>query len=304
VQFNESESEWTVDELAARVSEAEVLITGWGSARLTESVLARASHLKLVSHSAGSVKFLLDEKLFARGIRVTTAGAAMITPVSEMTAMMCLLMLRPVHKLDAAMRAGQSWAELKVVGVGDELSSQTVGIVGAGQIGKRVIQLLRAWDINVSVYDPYYTQEQAAAACVRRCESLDDLLSSCRIITLHAPILPETKHMIGAAQLAKMRDGAILINTARAWLVDMDVLATELKQGRISVATDVFDEEPLTPANPWRNMPNTFITPHIASYTHQAFRRQGRYAVEETQRFLRGDAMKWEVTASMLKTMA
>lgn len=304
VRFNDSEAEWNSEELAARVPDTDVLITGWGSARITDGVLGKANKLKLVAHSAGSVKFLLDEKLFDRGIRVCTSAAAMVSPVSEMTAMMCLLMLRPLHKIDAAMRAGGSWAELKVTGVYDELSSQTVGVVGAGQIGKRVIHLLRAWDIPVKVFDPFYTEAQAEAAGAMRCSSLDELLPQCRLVTLHAPILPETKHMIGAKQLALMPTGSILINTARAWLVDMPALAAELRAGRLQAATDVFDTEPLPVDDPWRSMPNSFITPHIASYTKQAFLRQGRFAVEETARFTKGENLKWEVTAPMLKTMA
>ncbi len=134
---------------------------------------------------------------------------------------------------------------MKIAGVGDELGSQTVGVVGAGQIGKRVIHLLRAWDVAVNVFDPFYTDEQAAAAGTRRCMSLNELMENSRLVTLHAPILPETRHMIGREQLAAMRDGSILINTARSWLVDYAALEAELRAGRLKCSTDVFDIEPL-----------------------------------------------------------
>jgi phosphoglycerate dehydrogenase-like enzyme len=303
-RFNETESEWNTDQLAQWIGGTEVLVTGWGSPKLTRAVLDRAPDLKLIVHSAGSVKFMMDEQVFDRGIRVTSVGAAMVNPVSELTVMLCMLMLRPVHKLDAALRNGQSWAELKIVGVGDELSSQTVGVIGAGQIGRRVIQLLRAWDIKVNVFDPFYSAEQAAAVGVRKCASISQLMNESRVVTLHAPILPETRHMIGREQLAAMRDGGVLINTARAWLVDMEALAAEVRSRRITCATDVYDTEPLPLEDPWRQMPNTLITPHIASYTHQAFHRQGDFAVDEVERYVTGQPLAYEVKREMLATMA
>lgn len=302
--FNATEKELTSDELAQRIAGAEVLVTGWGSPKITPAVLEAARDLKLIVHSAGSVKFMLDEAVFDRGIRVTNVSAAMVNPVSEMTVMMCLLMLRPVHELDDGLRAGGGWAELKVVGTGDELVGQTVGVVGAGQIGRRVIKLLRAWDVSVNVFDPFYTEADAIASGARKCASLDDLMVNSRIVTLHAPVLPETKHMVGKKQLSLLRDGGILINTARAWLVDNEALAAELKAGRLRCAMDVFDREPLPIGDEWRSMPNALITPHIASYTKQAFHRQGDYSVDEIERWARGQKLAYEVTRGMLATMA
>lgn len=304
-RFNDGEAEWSTEQLSRYVDgNTEVLITGWGSPKLTDAVLDRAPNLKLVAHSAGSVKFMLDEKLLERGIKVSTAGAAMVRPVSEMTVMLCLLMLRPIHEMDAAMRAGGTWTEMKVAGVGDELASQTVGVIGAGQIGKRVIQLLRAWDVAVNVFDPFYTAEQAAGAGTRKCGTLNELMACSRIVTLHAPILPDTRHMIGREQLAQMRDGSILINTARAWLVDYGALEAELRAGRLRCATDVFDVEPLPLDDRWRSMPNVLVTPHIASYTRQCFHRQGDITLDEIERFVAGAPLKYEVTPEAYKIMA
>lgn len=304
VEVNPGESEWTGDELAQHASGAEVLITGWGSARLTDALLERAGSLKLIAHTAGSVKFMLDEGLFARGIKVTTAAAAMVVPVAEMTVMLCLLALRPMHRWDAAMRAGESWAKLKVAGVGDELSSQVVGVVGAGQVGRHVIKLLRAWDVPVAVYDPFLTPAKAREMGAQYCPTVDELAAQSRVVTLHAPVLPETRHLIGPRQLEKLRDGGAVINTARAWLVDLQALETELRSGRLWYYTDVHDTEPLPEADKWRTMPNAFITPHLASHTPQAYHRQGAYAVEDVRRFLAGEPLRYEVTVEMLKVMA
>lgn len=304
IRFNDTDSDWSADELRRRVGEVDVLVTSWRTPRLSDDLLDCAPHLKLVAHSAGSVKFMLDESLMARGIAVSTAGAAMVQPVAETTVLLCMLMLRPLHELDAGLRAGRSWADMKLAGVGEELTAQTVGIVGAGQIGRRVIKMLRAWDVDVRVYDPCLTPEDAASLEVTAYRSLDEMLGRCRIISLHAPILPQTRHMIGPAQLDRLADGSILINTARAWLVDTAALADHLRAGRLKYATDVYDNEPLPLDDPWRNMPNTLILPHIASSTRQGFYRQGDITVSEVQRFLAGEPLQYGVTPQLLKTMA
>lgn len=301
---NEGDRDWSADELGDRISSATVLVTSWRTPRLTDDILDRAAQLKLVAHSAGSVKFMLDERLMARDIAVSTAGAAMIDSVAETTMLLCMLMLRPLHRLDAGLRSGAPWFDMKLAGVGDELTAQTVGVVGAGQIGKRVIRMLRAWDVNVRVFDPFLTQEQASAMEVTAYASLKEMLRGCDIVTLHAPVLPETKHLIGAEQLASMRDGAILINTARSLLVDTAALQENLRSGRLRYATDVYDNEPLPLDDPWRTMPNTFILPHIASSTRQCFQRQGDITVSEVGRFLRGEPLQYRVTPQVLKIMA
>jgi len=275
VAYNETEADWTGADLARRIAEADILLTSWRNPKLTPELLDLAPRLKLVAHSAGSVKFMIDDSIFCQGIQVSTAGAAMVPPVAETTVLLCMLMLRPVYKLDEGLRSAAPWFEMKLAGVGDELGTKTVGIIGAGQIGKRVIKMLRAWEIDVRLFDPYISPEQAAAMDVTAYHSLQDMLPHCDIVTLHAPVLPETRHLMGGEELRRMRDGTILINTARAWLVDHDALAAELKQGRLRYATDVFENEPLPRDDAWRTMPNTFILPHIAAATRQCFHRQG-----------------------------
>lgn len=304
VTFNEGDADWTADDVRQRISNVDVLVTGWRTPRLTDEILDAAPSLRLVAHSAGSVKFMLDESLMQRGIAVSTAGAAMIQSVAETTVLLCMLMLRPLHQLDAGLRAGASWADMKLAGVGDELTAKTVGVIGAGQIGRRVIKMLRAWDVDVRLFDPFVTPEAAAALDVTAYRELDDMLARCHIVTLHAPVLPETHHMIGREQLARMPDGALLINTARASLVDSAALEAELRSGRLRCATDVYDVEPLPRESPWRSMPNALILPHIASSTRQSFHRQGDITVSEVERFVSGAPLAYPVTPQLLKTMA
>lgn len=305
VEFNREPRDLTSEELQKRIAGVDVLFTGWRSPKLTDGVLAAADgSLKLVAHSAGSVRFMLDETLLARGVRVTSVAAAMAQPVAEMSVLLAMLMLRPVFKLDAAMRAGASWPEMKAAGLGEEFCSQPVGVVGAGHVGRRVIQLLKAWDVGVWVYDPLLPPAAAESMGVRRAESINELMTRSRIVTLHAPVLPETKHMIGREQLALLRDGGVLINTARAWLVDNDALLAELRAGRIKAALDVYDVEPVPNDSPWRSAPNALLLPHLGALTRECLLRQGEYAVDEIERFLAGKPLQYEITPASFATMA
>src|SRR5687768_444589 len=305
VTFNTQESDLTSNDLAGRVADTEVLITGWRSPKLSDAVLAAAPRLRLVAHSAGSIKFLVPEQALRAGrFAVTTVAAAMGPAVAEMALQLTLMCLRPIHQLDAGLKDGGDWKDLKAQGSGEELAAQRVGVIGAGHTGRHYVRMMRGLGVETWVYDPYLTEERAAGMDVERVTSLDALVSSCRVVALHAASTPQTHHMIGRRELAQMRDGAILVNTARSSLVDPQALLDELRSGRISAALDVFDEEPLPPDSPLRSLPNVILTPHVASHTRNTHLRQGEVTVDEVERFLRGEPPRYAVTPEMLATMA
>jgi phosphoglycerate dehydrogenase-like enzyme len=309
LELNVEERDWSSGELARRVSDFDVVVTGWRSPRFTADVLraARTRPLKLVAHSAGSVKFLFDDEQSMFGsFAVTTAAAAMGPAVAEMALQALLMLLRPLHVLDAGMKAGGDWRELKAWGSKrqSELTSQRVGVIGAGHTGRHFIRMLRALAVETSVYDPYLDNAGAAEMDVERVETLDELLSGSTAVALHAPATPETRHMIGGRELALLPDGAIFINTARPSLVDHEALLNELRAGRISAALDVFPEEPLPADSPFRRLENVLLTPHVASHTTQCYHRQGDCVVDEIVRLACGQPLRYAVTPEMLPTMA
>jgi phosphoglycerate dehydrogenase-like enzyme len=307
ITYNGDERDLTSADLAMRIGPADVCITGWRCPKFTDEVLAQAPRLKLIAHSAGSIKFMFPgdaDAALARGFTVTTAAAAMGASVAEWCLMMTLLLLRPMHKIDAAMHARMEWKDLKGHGSGEELAAQRLGVIGAGHTGRHYIRLLRAMGVETAVYDPYLTEARAAQMEVERVTSLDELLSSCRVIALHAPSTPQTYRMIGKREFALMKDGACFVNTARSQLVDQDAMLAELRTGRISAALDVFDEEPLPLDSPFRGLPNVILTPHLASHTVNTHFRQGEITVDEVQRFVKGEPLRYVVTPEMLATMA
>lgn len=289
-------------QLTALIGGHDIVITSWGSPTFSAAMLAEADRLKLIAHSAGSIKQLLPPPVFAAGRRVTHVAYSMSIPVAETTLALILLCLRRYHKIDRAFQ-DEGWAAARELPPGGELAGNRVGVIGAGYTGRAVIRRLLALEAQVWLCDPYVSEEDAAEMGARKVP-LETLMRECPIVTLQAPATTETYRIIGAEQLSWLRDGAIFINTARAHLIDEAALLAELRTGRISAALDVFDQEPLPDDSPFRGLDNLIITPHIAAVTHQAYKRQGEITVDEVASFLSEGKLRHEVTRDMLDTMA
>ncbi|MFC8917050.1 hydroxyacid dehydrogenase [Streptomyces sp. NPDC047821] len=289
--------------VAAALEEAEVLFTCWGATPLTAAVLDRAPRLRAVVHAAGSVKHHITGACWDRGIAVTSAAAANALPVAEYTLAAILLAGKRV------LRAARRYAELRAEH--DWLSEladsgnhrRTVGIVGASRIGRRVMELLRPFDVHVLLYDPYLTPGEAAALGAVPV-GLDELCARADIVSVHAPQLPSTRHMIGAPQLALMPDGATLINTARGSLVDEAALLPHLTAGRLHAVLDVTDPELPPPGSPLYTLPNVLLTPHIAGSLGNELHRMADHALDELERYAKGAPFRDPVRPSELDRSA
>ncbi|EFH84171.1 hydroxyacid dehydrogenase [Ktedonobacter racemifer] len=277
-------------------------LTGWGTPTLTDVILEQAPSLRLVAHTAGSVHHLVPETIFERGVRVTHAAAALAEGVAEFTVLQILQSLRRLDQFERRLRAGEPWHVLSHT-PGHLLSTQTVGLVGASRIGRDVIGLLHPFGCRLLMFDPYLTPEEAREMGVELCE-LDDLFASSDIVSLHAPLLPSTRGMITSRHLALLRDGGVLVNTARAGLIDEDALVRELVSGRINAALDVFVQEPLPDEHPFRTLPNVLISPHIAAMTCETLLKQGEMMIDEILRFLAGEPLLYEIHSEKLAIMA
>lgn len=286
--------------LAALAGPADVLVTSWPCASVTGPVLDAAPGLRLIAHTGASVKPYVGLDAFARGVRVTQAGAPMARAVGEQALALTLALLHRVHRFDHALRTGVSWADAKAAAPPrHELAGSPVGVVGASRTGRAFVELVRALGGVVTVADPYLSDAEAAALGVGVAD-LDTVLRGSRVLALHAPVLPETRRMIGARELALLPDDALLVNTARSALIDGDALLAQLRAGRIDAAIDVYDEEPLPVDHPLRSLPNVLLTPHEAGGTVEARVRGGRLVAAEIGRFLAGAPLQHEVTDDQL----
>lgn len=279
---------------------ADVAITSWGSPVLNEELLAVAPNLKLVVHAAGTVKGIVTPELWERGVQVSSANEALGVGVAETALGMTIASLKNMWRLSQSTRDG-GWSEGK--GLVREMYQVSVGVLGAGKAGRHYIRLLQQFSVNIYVYDPMLTVEEAVELGVTKVE-LKELMSTCDVVSIHAPSLPSTYRMINHDLLKLMKDDAILINTARGALIDEQALLEELRKGRLFACLDVTDPEPPAKDHPLRNLPNCVITPHIAGAVNNGVKRLGEFALEEIRRFQAGRALQGEVKAEHMSVLA
>lgn len=292
------------DRASKLLAETEILITGWGSPAIDAAALALAPHLKLVAHSAGTVKGLLGDSLFDRGIAVSHAAQANALPVAEFTLAAIIFAGKKIFRfrdLYVADRNRKRTQPIQAEAIGNY--GRTVGIIGASRIGRRVIELLAPFDYRVLLYDPMVDEAEATRLGAEKTE-LDALMASADIISLHAPSLPATRHMIDARRLSLMKEGATCINTARGALVDEAALIATLKTGRIDAIIDVTDPEIPEADSAFYDLPNIFLTPHIAGAVGLERTRLGEMAVEEAIRFIEGRPLLHAIRREDMARMA
>jgi phosphoglycerate dehydrogenase-like enzyme len=288
------------EHVAPLLRDAVVAITGWGTAPFDDAMLAATPRLKLVAHSAGSVKSLVTEALYDRGIKVTTAAAANAAPVAETTVAMMVVMLKRIPWL---FNSGGSRKALAATSPVRELRDTTVGLISASRVGREVIRLLKGYPrLRVLVYDPYLSADAALDLGVELA-SLEQVCR-CEVVSVHGPSIPETRHMLNATTLALMPDHGVLINTSRGSLIDEAALVAEVRRRPLYVYLDVTDPEPPAAESPLLQERRILLTPHLAGAMSQAKKDMGRLAIDETLSFLRGEALEHEVTRAMLPTQA
>jgi phosphoglycerate dehydrogenase-like enzyme len=289
-------------ELAGVVADCDAALTTWGSPQFTGEVCDRAPRLRMIAHAAGSIRPIAAAEVFERGIAVSSAAAIIAYYVAEHCLGLAIMLLRNIANHDRAMRAERTWGS-SAHKPADSLFDVRVGLVGLGHVGRWLARLLKPFGCEVWACDPHVNAAAAAELGVRLA-GLDELLRSCRVVSLHAANLPQNRRMIGARELALLPDGACLINTARGALLDHDALIAELRTGRIKAALDVTDPEPLPAASPLRDLPNTVLTPHVAGPTSAGRWHMAQAMVEELRRFFAGEPRLYEVTKDRLATMA
>ena len=295
-------SAWDDPRADALLGETDILVGHWGCPTLTHDVLARAPRLALFAYGAGTVKWQVTDDVFARGIVVTSAAAANAVPVAEYAVAAILFANKGVFLVRERQRDPESTVPLDLARVGNH--GARVGIVGASTVGRLVIDALRATDLELAVYDPYLTTAEADAMGVEKVDDLGALCASVRVLSIHAPDIPPTRGMIGAAELASLPDGATVVNTARPAIVDQDALVAELTAGRLAAVLDVTDPEPLPAGHVLLGLPNVFVTPHVAGAMGNELERLAELAVIEVERFVAGEPPLHPVGAGDLERIA
>ncbi|TDQ02674.1 MULTISPECIES: hydroxyacid dehydrogenase [unclassified Leifsonia] len=287
---------------AGLLDSVEILVTGWGAPHIGPAELDRMPLLRAIVHAAGTVKGHIDDAAWDRGVLVTSAANANAYPVAEYTLAMILLAGKGVPDYIRGYATDPALYEREAdPAIGN--FRRTVGIIGASRVGRRVIELLEPFDIDVLLYDPQVRQGDPVLERARAV-TLDDLFAGSSIVSVHAPLLPETVGMVGAAQLALLPDGATLINTARAPIVDQEALTAAVRDRGLRAVLDVTEPEPLPAEHPLRSLPGVVLTPHVAGALGTEVRRLGECARHEIERFVAGEPAEHPVTKEALIAVA
>ncbi len=257
---------------------------------IDRAALEAADSLKVISRYGVGVDNVDLQAAGEKGIVVTNTPGANSVSVAELTIGLILALARHIPEAAAATRSG-GWPRL----TGLTLEEKTIGLVGMGSVGKEVARRLVAFNCRLWAYDPYPDHEFAARYAVRLAP-LEQVAAEADFLSLHLPLLPDTRRLVDRTFLEKMKPGAFLVNTARGELIDEPALVEAIQSGHLQgAALDVFPKEPPDPQNPLLLLPQVIVTPHSASHTDGAMNAMGKLALEDCLAVLSGRAPKYPV---------
>jgi D-3-phosphoglycerate dehydrogenase / 2-oxoglutarate reductase len=279
----------TAEEVVRLTGDAEILVTQL--APVSSAILDQLPQLKFIAVSRGGPVNIDMKAARARGIKVVNTPGRNASAVAEFTIGAILAETRNITKGHDALRKGEYRGDLYRANVaGRELSEMTVGLIGYGEVGRRVVKFLKAFGCTIIVHDPYV---QLSADDLRdgvSQVSLDQVLADSDVLTLHARVTAETTHMINRDALLRMKQDATLINTARGPLLDYNALTEVMRAGHLRGAMlETFAIEPVPPDWPLLQLPNVTLTPHIAGASVKTIRHAATLAAEEIRRYIAGE---------------
>lgn len=279
----------------AVLAQADALIVRRPSFQVTREVISRCPRLRVIGRHGTGLDNVDLQAATEAGIPVTYAPSAPTDSVAELTIGLIIAVVRRIADAHQAVREG-IWHRERFMGM--ELAGKVLGIIGFGSIGRAVARIARAMGMAILAYDPYVSTWPEGVRSV----SLMDLLTQADVVTIHTPLTPETKGLLGREALARMKPGAILINTARGGIVDEEALAEALRDGRLGGAgIDVFSREPPPRDHPLVRAPNVVLTPHIGAMTEEAQRRMAFTVVQDVLRVLSGGRPEYLANPEVLR---
>jgi phosphoglycerate dehydrogenase-like enzyme len=286
---------------ASLLGRIEVVIGNWGVPRFTPELLAAMPALQIVCYAAGSVRAFVTPEFWRRGICLTNAVAANARPTATFAEAMILLSLKQTWFYLRERRA--DWAYLR-----DTASSgvhrATVGIIGLSRVGREVIRGLQRHEVRILAHDPTVDAAEAARVGVEL-TPLPELFAKSDVVSLHAPLLPQTDGLVTSDLLRRMRPNATFVNTARGAIVrEAEMVAVLRERSDLTAVLDVTDPEPAPADSPLRALPNVVLTPHIAGARHREIELLMRFALDELARHLRGEPLLYPLSESAAAVQA
>jgi len=278
------EPEITPEQIAEKIGNFEVVVVR-SRTKMTRELIAKADKCKIIARVGIGLDNIDQESAKEKNIRVINAVEGAITAVAELVIGLMISMAREIPRADREIRNG-NWIKKELMG--SELKGKYLGIVGLGNIGKRLGRLARALNMNIIGYDVIPIDDEFSKEVGLMKADLDTLLSSADYVSFHVPLLDSTHHMINAEKLKMMKNTARIINTSRGGVIDEEALYNSLKDGSLAgAALDVFEVEPAT-ENKLITLPNFIATPHIGAQTKEAQLLAANIIAEKIIQILRG----------------
>jgi phosphoglycerate dehydrogenase-like enzyme len=292
VTWNPHGRQYTAEEIAPPLKKADAVVTGWGNIRITGELIGE-ERPGIVAHTGGTVAPFVDEELFRKGFRVVCANEVFAKSVAEGTLCYMLAGQRRLAFWDRTVRRGE-WRDNRMLNAG--LAGKRVGLSGFGAITRYLCEYIKPFDVELLICSAHMDEEALRKINAKKA-SLDEIFSTCDVISLHNSLTERTRHLVDARLLGMIRKDALLINTSRGAVVDEEALCRELATGRFQAVLDVFEQEPLAADSPLRSFENVTVIPHMAGPTADLYQLAGRTVIEEIGRVKAGEALLHEIKA-------
>ncbi len=299
VVWNDTKANWSSEELQDKLRDIDVCICGWGSSSFNEVALRYADRLKIIAHTGGSASHLITKELFEKGIKVVSGNWFFAQSLAEGTLAYMLSSLRSIPYYNNEVQEGR-WRNDDFYNEG--ILDQTIGLIGFGMTAQILVSMLKPFHVKIKVYSEHKTDDIYKEYGVERA-SLEEIITTCKIISIHMAQREDTYHIINRELLKKIPDGSILINTSRGSLIDEEALADELSTGRFKTALDVYEIEPLPKESRLRGLHNVILIPHMGGPTIDRRRSCTNGILDDIERFYKGDKLIYELNMEYIDRM-
>lgn len=302
VKYNDLGRTFTQDEYKAELLDTDFVLGGWGSPQLNEYVLDGNTRFKMLAYTGGSVADSTTPAVWEKGIRVSGGNELFAESVAEATITYIIMALRSIY--DDVYNVKQGDWHGKNVKSTRGIFDREIGIIGCGAVARHVMRLLQPFRCSFKVAADYTVDEEYLKSMNARQVSVEEVFSTCDIVSLHLSLTPETRGTLGGELFGMMPKDSVFVNTARGAIIRESEMIEVLKsRPDIQAVLDVFEKEPLPLDSALRSLPNVYCIPHRGGPTVDRRRYIGRAMVDEMLRFEKGEPLKYEITAAAASRM-
>ena len=301
--WNETDRQLTTEEIIERIGDCDTYITGWSSPRADRAILDAAPNLRILTHLCGTVVPFVSDALWERGIRVISGNRFFAESVAEGTLAYMLSALRDIPFYSARLHDKRIWKEKTDNNQG--LAGKKIGLISYGAIARNLVRILSVFRVELYVYDIKPLPAEDVLRYHLKQASMEEIFSTCDIVSVHTPLFDATHHLIGKDLLGRLQEGALFINTSRGPVIDQKALEAELATGRFRAVLDVYEKEPPASDCPLYDLPNVMMMPHMGGPTVDLRAYITEQLLHESHDFLHNGApLPSEITRQMAATMS